>query len=232
MIVNTRPEEIGKKTNTLLRNHGCNFIHIPLTEISRIEPSNEAKLLINNIDNYDALIFTSQSSAKYSMSFLKRKYSDKKKMPIISIGPATQNFLEKLNISSDVPLTYDSLGLSKLIKEKKYKRCLVFCGKEDPRILSMSEAEIHLFKCYETITKKNINLLKIKDCKKLIVLIYTNKSLEVFSEKYKKGDMSKIVLIVASRRIKKLSVKYGFKNCFVAKTPLDKDMISAAMGKL
>ncbi|MBD63547.1 MAG: hypothetical protein CMD68_05630 [Gammaproteobacteria bacterium] len=232
MIVNTRPEEIGKKTNTLLRDHGCNFIHIPLTEISKIEPTNEAKLLINDIDNYDALIFTSQSSVKYGISFLKHKYSNKKKIPIISIGSATQHLLEQLNISSDVPSTYDSLGLSKLIKENKYKRCLVFCGKEDPLILSMTEAEIHLFKCYESLAKKNVDLLKIKDYKKLIVLIYTNQSLEVFSKKYKKGDMPKIVLIAASKRIKELSVKYGFKNCFVAKSPLDKDMISTAMAKL
>ena len=49
------------------------FIHIPLTEIKKIEPPTAAKILLDKLGNYDAVIFTSQSAVKFGIKFFSRK---------------------------------------------------------------------------------------------------------------------------------------------------------------
>jgi len=72
MIVNTRPIDLGQKTNFLLKKSECNFIHLPLTKIIKIEPSAQAIQNINNLSDYDLLIFTSQSAVTYGAEYSKR----------------------------------------------------------------------------------------------------------------------------------------------------------------
>jgi Uroporphyrinogen-III synthase len=64
MIVNTRPTEIADKTNDLLNELKCDFIHVPFTKIKELEPPASAKILLDKLGNYDAVIFTSQSAVK------------------------------------------------------------------------------------------------------------------------------------------------------------------------
>ena len=70
MIVNTRPADLSQHTNSLLEKSKQNFIHIPLTKIVKIDPPLEALQHINSLQDYDALIFTSQSSVTYGYKFL------------------------------------------------------------------------------------------------------------------------------------------------------------------
>ena len=158
MIVNTRPIDIGQKTNILLERSDCNFVHLPLTQILKTEPSSQALKCLKNLRNYDAVIFTSQSAARHGAKFFQEEYLNHKKIPVISIGLATQNSLLKLNISSSVPPTYNSSGLATVIKEKSYKKCLVFCGEKNPRILSMTNADIDTFPCYVSHDETKIHL--------------------------------------------------------------------------
>ena len=71
MIINTRPIDLGKKTNFLLQKSKCRFIHLPLTKIIKTEPSAKALQNVNNLSNYDLLIFTSQSSVIHGAKFCK-----------------------------------------------------------------------------------------------------------------------------------------------------------------
>ena len=41
--------------------------------------------------------------------------------------------------------------------------------------------------------------------------------------------MEKIILICASERILKLALNYSFEDCVLAESPLDKDILDAAM---
>ena len=65
MIVNTRPTILANKTNDLLACSGIEFIHEPLTKILGISPPNQALEKLQQLDSYDAIIFTSQSAAKF-----------------------------------------------------------------------------------------------------------------------------------------------------------------------
>ncbi len=149
MIVNTRPADLSQHTNSLLEKSKQNFIHIPLTKIVKTDPPLEALQHINNLQDYDALIFTSQSSVTYGYKFLQETSFNDNNIPIIAIGLATQKALQKFNLASSIPPTFDSIGIANVIKEMDFKKCLVFCGEKDPRILTLTDADIDTFPCYE-----------------------------------------------------------------------------------
>jgi len=229
MIVNTRPKEIGEKTNSLLINLKCNFIHLPLTEIKKFEPPAAAKILLDKLGNYDAVIFTSQSAVKFGIKFFKEKFEAAKYIPVISIGLATQSCLNELGISSDVPQTFDSEGISNLIKKRAYRKCLVFCGDKSPQLISMTDAEIDIFPCYKSLDKKNVDFKRIKKLDGSVILIYTHQSLEILVKNLTTYEMEKIILICASERILKLALNYSFEDCVLAESALDKHILDAAI---
>ena len=229
MIVNTRPKEIGDKTNSLLVELQCNFIHLPLTEIKKIEPPTAAKILLDKLGNYDAVIFTSQSAVKFGIKFFQEKFESSKHIPVISIGIATQSCLYELGISSDVPQTFNSEGISNLIKKRTFRKCLVFCGDKPPQLTSMTDTEIDIFPCYKSKDKKNVDFERIKKLDKSVILIYTHQSLEILVKNLTTYEMEKIILICASERILKLALNYSFEDCVLAETPLDRDILDAAM---
>ena len=176
MIVNTRPIELGEKTNFLLQKSKCAYIHLPLTRIIKTEPSAKALQNINSLDDYDLLIFTSQSAVIYSAEYWKEFLLNIRAIPILAIGLATQESLQRFNLPSSIPPTFNSEGLACTIEEKDYKKCLVFCGEKSPRILDLSVTEIDTFPCYASNDEENINLSGIKNENKLVVLIYTQQS--------------------------------------------------------
>mgnify|MGYP003313699371 FL=1 len=231
MIVNTRPINLSQKTNSLLKKSQFSFVHLPLTKIIKVTPSAKAKQNINIITNFDLLIFTSQSAVIYGVEHCREILLRNKKIPILAIGLATQKSLSQLNLISSIPQTFDSCGLANRIKERGYKKCLVFCGQKNPLLLSLTDAYIDTFACYESQNESRIDLSFTKNEDKLIILIYTQQSLEVLFEELHVNKTQKIILIVASERLKELSAQYGFTDCIVAKSPHDKDMVEAAVAE-
>ena len=231
MIVNTRPIDLSQKTNSLLKKSQCSFMHLPLTKIIKITPSAQAQQNINNIRNYDLLIFTSQSAVIYGVEHCLEILLRNKKVPILAIGLATQKSLSQLNLISSIPQTFDSDGLAYTIKERGCKKCLVFCGQKNPRLLSLTDADIDTFACYESQNESRIDLSLIKNENKLVILIYTKQSLEVLFEELHVNKTQKIILIVASKRLKELSAQYGFTDCVLARSPHDEDMVGSAIAE-
>tara|TARA_B100001105_G_scaffold81996_1_gene65021 strand:- start:2878 stop:3603 length:726 start_codon:yes stop_codon:yes gene_type:complete len=229
MIINTRPIDLAKKANALLQKANLEFLHIPLTKIKKLTPSSEELSWIESLEEFDSIIFTSQSAVKYGVFYLERK----KFIPsIISIGLATQDTLRKSNLSSKVPLTHDSEGLAELIKKNSYKRCLVFCGNKIPRLAHHTKVKIKKFSCYESQDDANPSVDKIKGLIGSVVLIYNLQSLKVLLDHLKMNHLKQLNLVVASKRIQKNAVSMGADNCLVAEGPYDEDMIRAAIGVL
>ena len=231
MIVNTRPIDLSQKTNSLLQKSQCSFIHLPLTKIIKITPSVQAQQNINNIRNYDLLIFTSQSAVIYGVEHCREILLRNKNIPILAIGLATQKSLSQLNLISSIPQTFDSDGLACTIKERGCKKCLVFCGQKNPRLLSLTDADIDTFACYESQNESRIDFSLTKNENKLVILIYTQQSLEVLFEELHVSKTQKVILIVASKRLKELSAQYGFTDCVLARSPHDEDMVGSAIAE-
>ena len=229
MIVNTRPGDLSQNTNSLLEKSKQNFIHIPLTKIVKTKPPSEALKYIDNIKDYDTVIFTSQSAATCGAKFYQEALLANKNIPILAIGLATQKTLQKFHLSSLIPLTFNSVGIANVIKEMGYKKCLVFCGEKNPRIITMTDADIDTFPCYASHDETNIDVSKIRDRNKLVILIYTHQSLKVLRKELQVNKNQQMVLIVASKRIKGLAKVYGFRNIVLAESPHDKEMVKAAL---
>ena len=229
MIINTRPIDLGRKLNVLLQKYKCSFTHIPLTKVIKIQPSEKAKHYISHSSKYDLLIFTSQSSVLYGAEYSKEILLKNNQASILSIGLATQKSLMQHSIASSIPPTFDSEGLACVIKEKGYKKCLVFCGQKKPRILSLTDADIDLFPCYSSLDESEINFMQIKDENKLVILIHTLQSLRVLIKELPNNSMQRVSLVVPSKRIKEFSIDQGFKNCLLAESAHDQDMLDAAL---
>ena len=232
MIVNTRPVNLSQKTNSLLEKSKQEFSHIPLTRIIKTEPPLQSLQYINNLKDYDVLIFTSQSAVTHGAEFFQDTLFANKNIPILAIGLATKESLRKLNLASSIPQTFDSAGLADVIKEMGYKKCLVFCGGKNPRILTLTNAHIDTFPCYASHDEMSIDFLKIRDKRKLVILIYTHQSLKVLMKQLSVNKNQKVVLIVASKRIEELAKEYGFKNSVLAESPHDKEMVKAALAEV
>jgi uroporphyrinogen-III synthase len=153
-------------------------------------------------------------------------------IPILAIGLATQESLLKFQLTSSTPPTFDSAGLANVIKEMGYKKCLVFCGEQNPRIVTMTDADIDAFPCYASHDEINVDVSKIRNETKLVVLIYTHQSLKVFIKEMPVNENQEAVLIVASRRIEELAKEYGFRKIVLAESPHDKEMVKAALAEV
>jgi uroporphyrinogen-III synthase len=232
MIVNTRPADLGQKTNSLLESSHQNFVHMPLTRILETEPPSKTLEYINNLKGYDVLIFTSQSAVIYGRKFYQEAIVANINIPILAIGLATQESLLKFQLTSSTPPTFDSAGLANVIKEMGYKKCLVFCGEQNPRIVTMTDADIDAFPCYASHDETNVDVSKIRNETKLVVLIYTHQSLKVLIKEMPVNENQEAVLIVASRRIEELAKEYGFRKIVLAESPHDKEMVKAALAEV
>ena len=208
-----------------------NFIHIPLTKIVKTEPPAEALKHIDNIKDYDAVIFTSQSAATCGAKFYQEALLANKNMPILAIGLATQKALQKFNLASSIPPTFDSIGIANVIKEMNYKKCLVFCGEKDPHILTLTDADIDTFPCYASHDEISIDFSKIRDRDKLVILIFTYQSLKVLMKELPLNQNQNVILVVASSRIEEFAIAHGFKNIVLSESPHDKEMVNAALAE-
>ena len=137
--------------------------------------------------------------------------------------------MDKLNLTSSIPSTFNSEGLANVIEKMGYKKCLVFCGEKKPQILSLTDANIDTFPCYASTDEKNIDVSKIKSKGKLIILLYTYQSIRVLAKELPVNENQQTTLVVASKRIEDLAMEYGFRDIVLADSPHDEEMIKAAL---
>ena len=110
-----------------------------------------------------------------------------------------------------------------------YKKCLVFCGEKDPRILTLTDADIDTFPCYASHDEISIDFSKIRDRDKLVILIFTHQSLKVLMKELPLDQNQNVILVVASSRIEEFAIAHGFKNIVLSESPHDKEMVNAAL---
>ena len=229
MIVNTRPTILANKTNDLLACSGIEFIHEPLTKILGISPPNQALEKLQQLDSYDALIFTSQSAAKFGSPYLQKYISKNLNLLVMAIGLATQRVLSEHGLISKIPSGFNSAGLAELIEQGKHKKCLIFCGEKQPQLSFHTPVILDTFSCYKVVDEESDELSQIIENRKAIFLIYNIQTLEVLVKHSQATDLEKMNLIVASPRIQQAAFNHGIKGCVVAESPHDEEMTEAAI---
>lgn len=120
-ILVTRTKEQAGKLSNRLRDLGANVIEIPTIEIVPPNSWEDVDKSIDNISEYDVIIFTSVNGVKYffgRLRELKRDIRILKGIKICAIGSATKESIEELGIFVDIiPDEYVAESVIEKLKE-------------------------------------------------------------------------------------------------------------------
>ena len=169
-LISTRPYEKNILLIKELEGTNISLLNYPLTEIKPSKDYAKFDSLLNNLKNYQHVIFISTNAVHF---FVERFKSLAIKLPnhiiFSSIGPTTQKALEKtFNINVYCPKkTYDSKHLikNKIFNNLQNKKVLIIRGEGGREVLKdMLEkkgAEVHYGECYiRNYLPINLNKLK------------------------------------------------------------------------
>lgn len=124
-IVVTRPVSQAHYFIKLLEDQGANVIAFPTVEIKPPNSYGALDKAINNIDQYDWIVFTSVNGVKSFFNRLKELGKDIRELHrarIAAIGEVTAKEIENLGIKVDiVPSDFRAEGLIKALNKKKIK---------------------------------------------------------------------------------------------------------------
>lgn len=103
-IVLTRSESQTRNDIVDLEKLGAKLFNFPTIKIAKLDDYSETDKVLNNINNFDYLIFTSSNSVKYfferiAVLQIQINFDNVK---IIAIGNATGNSLNKINVPIDI----------------------------------------------------------------------------------------------------------------------------------
>ena len=156
-LISTRPYEKNIILLKELQGTNISLLNYPLTEIKPLKDYAKFDSLLNNLKNYQHIIFISTNAVHF---FVERFKSLEIKLPdhiiFSSIGPTTQEALEnEFNINVYCPeKKYDSKHLikNKIFNNLQDKKVLIIRGKGGREVLKdMLEekgAEVHYGECY------------------------------------------------------------------------------------
>jgi len=156
-LISTRPYEKNIVLLKELESTNISLLNYPLTEIKPLKDYAKFDSLLNNLKNYQHIIFISTNAVHF---FVERFKSLILKLPehiiFSSIGPTTQKALEnKFNINVYCPeKNYDSKHLikNKIFSNLQNKKVLIIRGEGGREVLKdMLEekgAEVHYGECY------------------------------------------------------------------------------------
>jgi len=210
MIINTRPKEVSKKIIDLCTQEKVEFENIHLSSIEFISGANKQNLykqVIDNINNFSNIIFTSQAAAKFGTDLFNSQTGMlNSNQNIFSIGDTTKKILMDRGFESITPINKSSQGIIDLIKEKYPGRNLIFCGENSNMNLQYASAVILIY-----------NFLTFE-------FIYKNLNSELVQNKF---------FVLASERIesevlKIVNDKDILNKIYVSSSYLDKDMLRKA----
>jgi uroporphyrinogen III methyltransferase/synthase len=119
-IVVTRPEKQAGELTSLLSAEGARVIHFPTIEIVPPKSFNDLDLALENIEDYDWIIFTSANGVRFFFDRLSTRGKDMRDLKGIkfcTIGPATKAAIEMHGIPVDiVPEEFISEGVVAALK--------------------------------------------------------------------------------------------------------------------
>ena len=188
------PEKIlytGLSPNYL--NFNEKIIHYPLIKVSENTCSEI------NLEEYDAIIFTSKSAARFFFSQLAKNVDCNQH--ILSIGKQTAKEINKFGYKVDyIARKADSDSFAELVKQKKYKKILYPCSNLSGNALHKLKnvKQIVIYKT-ESIKQPEIDLREFKG-----VVFSSPSTVKSFLEIYKKIPKNLICYVFGKHTQKKL----------------------------
>tara|TARA_B100000795_G_scaffold108551_1_gene80149 strand:- start:41 stop:808 length:768 start_codon:yes stop_codon:yes gene_type:complete len=192
VLISTRPYEKNMVLLKELKGTNISLLNYPLTKIEPLKDYAKFDSLLNNLKNYQHIIFISTNAVHF---FVERFKSLVIKLPdhiiFSSIGPTTQKALEnEFNINVYCPeKTYDSKHLikNKIFNNIQNKKVLIIRGEGGREVLKdMLEkkgSEVHYGECYiRNYVPINLNKLQneAKSYNSIFLIISSYESAKYF----------------------------------------------------
>jgi len=192
VLISTRPYEKNMVLLKELEGTNISLLNYPLTKIEPLKDYAKFDSLLNNLKNYQHIIFISTNAVHF---FVERFKSLVIKLPdhiiFSSIGPTTQKALEnEFNINVYCPeKTYDSKHLikNKIFNNIQNKKVLIIRGEGGREVLKdMLEkkgSEVHYGECYiRNYVPINLNKLQneAKSYNSIFLIISSYESAKYF----------------------------------------------------
>lgn len=175
-IMVTREKEASSEFSELLASCGAKTIEFPTIAIKPVRGTEEQKLSVENLENYDFLVFTSVNGVSNYFEVLASHGKDSRELKgkkIIAIGEKTAEQLLKYNLSADyMPAVYTAEGIISLAEKLNLngKKILIpraLVARELlPETLRTMGAEVEVLCVYETLvpdySKEELGAIKAK----------------------------------------------------------------------
>jgi len=229
-VLVTRPKQQANNLCELIENLGGTAIRFPVIEINKSENQQVARLIMDDLEQYNIGIFISRNAVEWTLKLLGDKTSALESMSLISIGPATTAALKRAlsgtvitncGTNSESLLENEALGAEAV----SGKKIIIFRGQGGREHLAttlgqrgakVDFAEVYRRDCpqYDSDFINKIWTLNVPD----VVVVTSNNGLEnLFS--LLNNEQSNLLLskqlVVMGRRMFDFSVGFGF-----AKTPI------------
>lgn len=234
-ILITRPADQSSYLHELLKREGANVIALPTIEIFP-EKSTTISPVIQQLNEYAIVIFTSVNAVKHSIQLLNHYWSSlPPNIQLAAIGASTKQALEKqgwqCNIFPETNFSSEGLLELEFFHTIKNKNILIITGKNGrdylANTLKSRQALVTEVLCYERKMPKYSNLIIIDLTKHKIdfIVCTSNESLENLAKilgdsLLKKFEQAQIIAF--SNRIKNLAKHLGFiKTPIITTTPSD-----------
>ncbi len=172
----TREKEASSEFGELLASCGAKTIEFPTIKIKPIRDTREQQLSVQNLGDYDFLVFTSVNGVSNYFEVLASHGKDSRDLKgkkIIAIGEKTSEELLKYNLTADyMPAVYTAEGIISLAEKLNLdgKKILIpraLVARELlPETLRAMGAMVEVLCVYETLapdyTKEELDLMKMK----------------------------------------------------------------------
>ncbi len=227
-VLVTRPIERLSQLSEPLEELGARVIKLPTIKISR-----RPNIKIDKLENFDWIVFMSQTAADI---FLKRIKKIPKKLKIACVGAETANLVKKKGLRVNlIPVEFSSYGLIKKFNKMDLRdqRILVFCSDKSNNILVKflrRKAKLIKENILYRITSPKIDRIKILKDHFDLIIFTSSESVKNFAlacgasiKNIAKGAMFASIGPVTSDSIRRL----GFKPRIEAKEYTIKGLIKA-----
>lgn len=244
-ILVTRPAHQSENMCRLIEQQGWQAIRFPVLEIQARVLSAEDRQRIQEIEQYQQVIFVSVNAINFALPLISGKMESLQKTSCIAVGKASYQALQAQGIQHVlVPqqgFNSEAILAMPEMQDMQGQSCLIVRGVGGRDFLADNLRERGARVDYLEVYKR---VIPVADNSGLIgeylrhkalaaILIYSGDALRNLLQMLAKEDIKKNLLntplLVISQRVQELAKKIGFKNIIIADQASDAAMINALM---
>jgi len=244
-VVVTRPQHQAETLCKLIEDHGGKAIRFPVIEIIKSKNQQAAKILLDNIDQYDIGIFISRNAVDWTIKLLGDKQSALERLNLCAIGVATADVLEQSLLkhvitnngtNSESLLDVDALSANEI----SGKKVIIFRGEGGRELLAttlrergaqVDYAEVYRRDCPE-YDQDFINQLWKLSTPDVVIVTSDNGLRNLFNilDHEQRNLLLCKQLVIMGKRMFDSSIDFGFANPpIIAEENSDEGILKAIM---